>query len=146
MHLSFFSSLKPMIRLKIEIRSIIRVLALISIKLDDLNFLYCINHIIYVLLEHIFLAPITHLYMIFMTMLVQCTCALTHYLTLTWSMWASIFISFVINIKMVISCCSCLVKRLTIRCFDKTTIMSSLSFSQDQNWNLLLELHFEGTC
>ena len=51
-----YSSLKFGIRLKIEVRSITRVLASIWVKLDDLNFLYYINHIICVIWAHI-LAP-----------------------------------------------------------------------------------------
>ena len=39
---------------KLEIKSITMVFASIWVKLDYLNFLYCINHIIYVSLEHIF--------------------------------------------------------------------------------------------
>ena len=54
----FFLSFKPEIKLKIEVRSITRVVASIWVKLDDLSFLYYINYVIYVTLEPIFLAPI----------------------------------------------------------------------------------------
>ena len=58
----FFSSLKSRIKLKIEIRSITRVLTSIWVKLGDLSFLYCINHITYVLLKLIFWLKSASLY------------------------------------------------------------------------------------
>ena len=55
-NLYFFSfSFELEIKLKVYVKSITRTLAPIQVNLNNLSLLCCIYHIIYVLLEHIFL-------------------------------------------------------------------------------------------